>query len=331
MSTARYSPFAVIIILTSIIIHRFTSASFAGNTFCARASSHSQIGRPATCATAWRLLSSATGDISTGGGASNNSNTPDNDETDADLDEQSSGEVKSKSRRGGRNKNKNRFRQHVNPLARKFQAPALLSETNFLPDAFQDPTKDLHLDVGCGKGGFILKVAEADESYEKNYLGLEIRPSVVDFARDRAKRHEMDGIVHYVSCNANVDLERILGQYTGKIKRENGDHPTIASVGGKISLVSIQFPDPHFKKSHEKRRVVNPLFVDTLAKHMETGSQIFLQSDVKPVLDYMRETFRASPYYKDDLESVEEYLCENPLGFPTEREISVQNRNLSVW
>lgn len=215
-------------------------------------------------------------------------------------------------------------------MARKYQAPALLSETNFLPDAFQDPAKDLHIDVGCGKGAFILKVAEADESREKNYLGLEIRPSVVDFARARAKRHDMEGLVHYVSCNANVDLERILGQYTGKVNRENKESAAVSGTG-KISSVSIQFPDPHFKKSHEKRRVVNPLFVDTLAKYMETGSQIFLQSDVKPVLDYMREKISESPYFKDDLDSMEDYLSENPLGIPTEREIAVQNRDLPVW
>lgn len=247
------------------------------------------------------------------------------------IEENKIDEPSYKKNRLGKN-NKNRFRQHVNPLARKFQEPAQLGpgSSNYLLDAFSDATKPLHLDVGCGKGGFILEVAENDVSKEKNYLGLEIRPSVVEFALNRLNRYShLAGSLYYVSCNANVDLERILGQYTGQVGANGNASQSIE--GGVISLVSIQFPDPHFKKSHEKRRVVNSLFVDTLAKYMVDGSVIFLQSDVKPVLDYMREKFRESKYFTDDLESVNHYLDENPIGIKTEREISVLNRNLEVW
>ena len=237
-----------------------------------------------------------------------------------------------KRRRGGRN-NKNRFRQHVNPLSRKFQEPAQLGTSNYLPDIFTDPTKPLHIDVGCGKGGFILQVAQEDTQKKKNYLGIEIRPSVVEFALNRLERDNdnVKGSLYYVSCNANVDLERILGQYTGSLTKDGEVIPEDERKGGKLDLVSIQFPDPHFKKAHEKRRVVNPIFVNTLAKFMLPGSTIFLQSDVKNVLDDMRMRFRESPYFKDDLESEDEYVKENPIGVRTEREISVINRSLDVW
>ena len=35
-----------------------------------------------------------------------------------------------------------------------------------------------------------------------------------------------------------------------------------------MAFVSIQFPDPHFKVRHSKRRVVTPELVATLAKFM---------------------------------------------------------------
>lgn len=236
--------------------------------------------------------------------------------------------------RGGRKKKTNRFRQHVNPLSKKFQEPAQLGLSNFLPDVFTDPNKPLRIDIGCGKGGFILQVAEEDTVKDKNYLGVEIRPPVVEFALNRLERdHEnIKGSLYYVSCNANVDLERILGQYTGSLTKEGNVIPeNERKGGGKLDLVSIQFPDPHFKKQQQKRRVVNPIFVDTLAKYMLPGSTIFLQSDVKGVLDDMRLRFRESPYFKDDLESDDDYIEENPLGIKTEREISVLARNLDVW
>jgi tRNA G46 methylase TrmB len=47
---------------------------------------------------------------------------------------------------------------------------------------------------------------------------------------------------HFVSCNANVDLDAILQHVS--------DH------SGTLARVSIQFPDPHFKNRNHKKRVL---------------------------------------------------------------------------
>jgi len=50
------------------------------------------------------------------------------------------------------------------------------------------------------------------------------------------------------------------------------------------------------------------------------------------VLDDMRERFRdCEMYFADTLESMEDYLPENVLGVPTEREESVLVQNLPVY
>ena len=49
----------------------------------------------------------------------------------------------------------------------------------------------------------------------------------------------------------------------------------------QIKAVTVQFPDPHFKTRHKKRRVVNPDLVNSLAKHLAEGTLVFLQSDVQ--------------------------------------------------
>lgn len=223
-----------------------------------------------------------------------------------------------------------RFRQHVNPLARKFQMPTDMISKEWPNDGtYADPTLPLHIDIGCGKGGFLLSLAkqrveENEEKNEKrNYLGLEIRPSVVQFAKGRIAKRKLDGIIDFVGCNANVDLERILSRYTS-----GGD-----GIGGEIALVSIQYPDPHFKKSHQKRRVVTPELVNVLAKYIPPGREIFIQSDIKDVLDSMRLTIReeGSESFTDLIEDVDEYMENNPIGVPTEREVSVLDQNLPVF
>jgi tRNA (guanine-N7-)-methyltransferase len=70
-----------------------------------------------------------------------------------------------------------------------------------------------------------------------------------------------------------------------------------------------------------------------MAKHMTEGGEIFIQSDVKDVLDNMRETIRecGKEYFDDTIEDLNNYLEVNPIGIPTEREISVLNEDLPVY
>ena len=209
-----------------------------------------------------------------------------------------------------------RVRQHVNPLARQYQQPTILSQ-DWPKDVFHDMSRPLHLDIGCGRGGFLLEIAS--EVPDKNYLGLEIRPSIYQHALDRVEKRGLTGRLTFVGCNANVDLERILSLY-----QKQG--------GGPLDTVSIQFPDPHFKSQHAKRRVVKPSLVLTLAKFMPESSRLFLQSDIKEVLDDMRLRFREQDkYFYDEVTDANEYLNENPLGCQTERERSVLARDLPVY
>mmetsp|Transcript_15135 Transcript_15135/g.22003 ORF Transcript_15135/g.22003 Transcript_15135/m.22003 type:complete len:313 (+) Transcript_15135:65-1003(+) len=221
-------------------------------------------------------------------------------------------------------KGNSRFRQHVNPLARKFMMPTELGSEWPNDGTFTNPKLPLHIDIGCGKGGFLLTLATErvetpnKEEGERNYLGLEIRPSVSKYAKERVDKWNLSGKVDFIGCNANVDLERILEKY---------------AIYGEVGLVSVQYPDPHFKKSHQKRRVLTPQLVHTLAKYMKEGREIFIQSDIKDVFDNMRETVRefGDEYFIDAISDIGEYMDENPVGVPTEREVSVLDQDLPVY
>ena len=137
-------------------------------------------------------------------------------------------------------KNSQRFRQHINPLARKYQMQTEIKEEWPNDGTFTDPSLPLYIDIGCSKGGFLLDLAEERQKNpnasegERNYLGLEIRPSVAQFAKGRVERRGLSGKLDFIGCNANVDLGRILTKY---------------GSFGDIDMVSIQYPDPHFKVS----------------------------------------------------------------------------------
>lgn len=247
-----------------------------------------------------------------------------------------------------------KFRQHVNPLALRYQQPTILSP-QWPNDVFRDTSLPLILDIGCGKGGFLLDLAQhyvknnenaANDDVNDNdallhlpkpahqpfnYLGLEIRPPVVRYAQSRIEKHGLTGHLDYVGCNANIDLERLLHLYHD-LSKENVKDETSISGSLRLHLVTIQFPDPHFKSHHVKRRVVTPQLVETIYRYMPQNATVFLQSDVKNVLDDMRLQFRQSPRYLQDVTpDVNQYVPENVLGVSTERERSVLKRNLPVY
>merc|ERR1711972_535373 len=65
----------------------------------------------------------------------------------------------------------------------------------------------------------------------------------------------------------------------------------LQSYPGPVELVSMQFPDPYFKKKHFKRRHVQPQLVHDMAETMPDGSRIFLQGDVPEAVRWMRDMF----------------------------------------
>ncbi len=71
-----------------------------------------------------------------------------------------------------------RVHQHVNPFSPHYTAAP---EPIDLRTVFADPDLPMHLDIGCARGRFILRMAEAVAEW--NFLGVEIREPLVSEAK----------------------------------------------------------------------------------------------------------------------------------------------------
>jgi tRNA (guanine-N7-)-methyltransferase len=200
-----------------------------------------------------------------------------------------------------------RVRQHVNPLSSKYQTPVNPPDWQKI---YADPTKPLHLDIGCAKGRFLLKMATVELNW--NYLGLEIREPLVEEANESKGLAQLENL-HYLFCNANNSLNPILSSL-----------PV-----GTLQRVTIQFPDPWFKNRHAKRRVVQPEMLEVLANYLVSGGVVFVQSDVEAIAVEMRDRFSSSPAFQR--QGGDNWLDTNPLPVPTEREISTLSRGEPVY
>lgn len=196
-----------------------------------------------------------------------------------------------------------RVHQHVNPLSPYYrQAPKPVE----LEDIFTDPSRPMLLDIGCARGRFLLRMATAQADW--NYLGVEIREPLVIEANRLAGEAGVTN-VHYVFCNAMLWLDRLIEQIPP----------------GALQMVTIQFPDPWFKKKHAKRRMVNAELVQTIVDKLAPDGEIFVQTDIEGLAEEISELFTS------DGRVLETQLGSNPFPVKTERERAVEDKGLPVY
>ncbi len=195
-----------------------------------------------------------------------------------------------------------RVHQHVNPLSPFY---CFTPKPIALEEIFADSTLPLHLDIGCARGRFLLKMAELFPN--QNFLGVEIREPLVDEANRLAKEKNLANL-HYEFNNATHSLDKLLEKL-----------PPI------LQTVTIQFPDPWFKKKHAKRRMVKDNLVETVVKHLRENGRIFVQTDIEFLALEMFALFRENKFLRE-IETTE-----NPFPVKTERETAVEEKNLPVY
>ena len=148
-----------------------------------------------------------------------------------------------------------------------------------------------------------------------NYLGIEIRERLAKTAKLRVNKREIKNL-YFVFGNAF----NILNDCHSKFIIKN------------VKSISFNFPDPWFKKRHHKRRVIQPKFINILSNSMQTGSLIFIKTDVKDLFEYMDCTISNNFNFKKintkDFNYSESF---NPNKLQTTREKYVALNKLDIF
>ncbi len=202
------------------------------------------------------------------------------------------------------------MRQHVNPLSKVFNN---IEPIPPLKDIFNDITKPLHFDIGCGSGNFLINLAIHNKNW--NYIGLEIREKLVNKSKLKLKDTSIDNLF-FAFGNAEYLIEDCIGKFPADI----------------LKSVSFNFPDPWFKKKHHKRRIIRPQLIHKISQLMGNGGCIYIKSDVEELFEYMDMTISNSrsfvTYICQDSEIFDSY---NPINLKTNRENYVKRQKLQVF
>lgn len=202
------------------------------------------------------------------------------------------------------------MRQHVNPLSKHFKE---IEPIPLLNDLFKNPSLPLHIDIGCGSGGFLFNLATQNKNW--NYLGIEIREKLALNAQVKLNNEDISNL-YFVYGNANYLIIDFIVKLPKNILRS----------------ISFNFPDPWFKKKHYKRRVLQPELINKISDFMPLGSLIYIKSDVKELFEFMDLSILNSSIFKKiyshELNLVNTF---NPQDLKTEREIYALSNNLRIF
>lgn len=180
-------------------------------------------------------------------------------------------------------------------------------EGRFSLEALVEGEGPIELDIGFGRGlSLFERAALAPES---RIIGIEVKTKLAYKADERIRKQGLSNVA--ILCG---DAREIL-------KR--------AEPSGSVRRVSLHFPDPWWKKRHDKRRVIGDALLAELSRLMKPGGALFIQTDVEHRAEQYVAQLRARPDFL--LASESGYVDENPFGARSNREKRAIEDGLPVW
>jgi tRNA (guanine-N7-)-methyltransferase len=164
------------------------------------------------------------------------------------------------------------------------------------------------LEIGCGRTHFFFD--RARHFPERNIVGVEWKYEFMEQAQRRIIR---ENIANARAFHGNAWL--IV--------------PLLFSPAS-ISQVFVNFPDPWWKDRHKKRLVLNTIFLKALHERMTVDGFILLQTDVRELFEFYKNTIQDTKYYVLD-NNLSEHELEVNTRAQTHREKKCLEQGLSIY
>ncbi len=141
------------------------------------------------------------------------------------------------------------------------------------PQCWFDSTGPLELEIGCGKGGFLLR--RAQQYPDRRLIGIEWANKFYKYAADRMARWGV----------SNVRMIRMDAEPFVKFNLPDAC----------LTSLFVFHPDPWPKRRHNKRRLIQTPFVDAVVRVLVPGGLWAIQTDHVDYFEQIREVVSACP------------------------------------
>ena len=123
------------------------------------------------------------------------------------------------------------------------------------------------VEIGFGMGGSLLEMVEAQP--DTDFIGIEVHPPGVGSLINAAQEKNISNLKVYLA-----DATDVLNE---------------CFADGSLDRVQIYFPDPWHKKKHNKRRIIQPKFLQLIRKKLRIGGIVHMATDWQPYAEQMLE------------------------------------------
>lgn len=135
----------------------------------------------------------------------------------------------------------------------------------------KDSARELHVELGTGKGDFITQIAELNPQI--NFIGLEVEATCVLAAARKIREKNLRNVRLFV-----FDINNITEIFSAHA----------------VDRLYINFCDPWPKKRHAKRRLTYARFLEMYRTILKYGGEIFFKTDNRALFDFSLEQFAAA-------------------------------------
>lgn len=159
-------------------------------------------------------------------------------------------------------------------LRTNINAPDLIKQySNYKElDSLKLPNKPIHLEIGCGKGDFL--ITNALNYKDIYFIGIEKYSTVILKALKKIERNKikLNNLTFVCADAKDIDVK--------KFKQ-------------KISKLYLNFSDPWPKKRHAKRRLTSPSFLDLYKLILKDKATVEFKTDNDGLYQYSLEVLES--------------------------------------
>ncbi len=150
----------------------------------------------------------------------------------------------------------------------------------------------LEIEIGAGDGRFIL--AWAQRHPQRHFFAFEVRWKYTHRIYERSQRLGLHNL--WVSDNdARVVIPEVVPDES-------------------VAVFHILMPDPWWKPKHQAKRLIAPWFVDVLARKLQPGGILRVETDVEGYPEFVRQVVEAHPAFAAHDPALGERFAAAPLS-----------------
>lgn len=179
-------------------------------------------------------------------------------------------------------------------------------EKVFSPEELFGNDFPLELEIGCGKGKFL--VGRAQESPDRNFIGVDRVGKWMKIGDTRGSKRNLKNLL-FVKADAPEFLKTVKPQ--------------------SVEVIHMYFPDPWPKRRHRGRRLFTADFVKVLYGKLKSGGLLELATDFQDYYEQMQKSVKTADLpWKTQRETVGERIHSPHLKTNYELKFEAAGKNL---